>query len=402
MRRVRDALLVDLQNPRVITSADARVGMQGMGGIGKSVLAAALARDRETRRSYPDGIVWISCGQNLTSDNLLNRLRDLTRHLGADDTFQSLPQGQGVLRELFQAKAVLLVLDDVWHAADAQTFWLPRPRCRTLVTTRDAGVLHALNGELVSVSLFTRPEALQLLAEAVGVEASALPAEAREIVDECGLLPPALALSGGMAKKRGGDFRSVLERLRHADLEKIADRESVNETHVNVWHAMRASIEVLSEGERRRFAELAVFPEKESVPEAAIATLWEFAGGLNKLDTEELLINFAERSLILLAQTDGTSGRFQRSCSLHLGKDDEQARAARRLLVSLLKLKLLRSLALGEQVPRLNFSTCVPASRAIVSLNRRLWKLSHLRSNKLSHTSEAKKILELPILAQVT
>jgi hypothetical protein len=211
-----------------------------------------------------------------------------------------------------------------------------------------------------------------LLAEAVGVEASALPAEAREIVDECGLLPPALALSGGMAKKRGGDFRSVLERLRHADLEKIADRESVNETHVNVWHAMRASIEVLSEGERRRFAELAVFPEKESVPEAAIATLWEFAGGLNKLDTEELLINFAERSLILLAQTDGTSGRFQRSCSLHLGKDDEQARAARRLLVSLLKLKLLRSLALGEQVPRLNFSTCVPASRAIVSLNRRL------------------------------
>jgi len=99
--------------------------MQGMGGIGKSVLAAALARNRQVRQSYPDGIAWISCGQNLAADALLNCLRDLVRHLGGDDTFQSLPQGQGVLRELLQAKAVLLVLDDVWQATDAKTFTLP-------------------------------------------------------------------------------------------------------------------------------------------------------------------------------------------------------------------------------------------------------------------------------------
>lgn len=46
MRRVRDALLVDLQEPQVITGADARVGMQGMGGIGKSALGAAWVRGR--------------------------------------------------------------------------------------------------------------------------------------------------------------------------------------------------------------------------------------------------------------------------------------------------------------------------------------------------------------------
>lgn len=51
LRKLKEAVLVDLQKP-VIVSGTARVGVQGMGGIGKSVLAAALARDREVRRSY--------------------------------------------------------------------------------------------------------------------------------------------------------------------------------------------------------------------------------------------------------------------------------------------------------------------------------------------------------------
>src|ERR1039457_1347819 len=72
------------RKPQVITGADARVGMQGMGGIGKSVLAAALARNSQVRQSYPDGVVWISCGQKLNDDDLLKRQRDLARHLGGD------------------------------------------------------------------------------------------------------------------------------------------------------------------------------------------------------------------------------------------------------------------------------------------------------------------------------
>ena len=313
MRRVRDALLVDLQKPQVITGADARVGMQGMGGIGKSVLAAALARNREVRQCYPDGVVWIATGQKLTDDDLLKRQRDLARHLGGDDTFASLAQGQGVLRQLLAAKAVLLVLDDVWRAADAQAFDVLGPRCRMLVTTRDKGILDALHGELVPVSLFTEPEALQLLADAVNtrdnpVSVDDLPPEAHEVVRECGCLPLALALCGGMARKRGGDFHSVLERLRRADLEKIADRESINEQHRSIWRAMQASVEMLPDDEQQRFAELAVFATDQTVPEAAAATLWSHTGDLNDLDTEELLINLAERSLIQLDQKTEADG----------------------------------------------------------------------------------------------
>ncbi len=315
MRRVRDALLVDLQKPQVITGADARVGMQGMGGIGKSVLAAALARNRQVRQSYPDGVVWIACGQKLTDDDLLKRQRDLARHLGGDDKFSSLDQGKGALRQLLAAKAVLLVLDDVWRAADAQPFDVLGPRCRMLVTTRDKGILDTLHGELVPVSLFTERESLQLLAEAVNVAPAALPAEAREVARECGCLPLALALCGGMAKS-GHAWSDIVEALREADLEWPENREAV-EQHRTIWNAMKVSYDALPEQEKPRFAELAVFVADQAVPEAAAATLWEYTGQLSARNSSKLLINLAERSLIQLDQKTVVGGKVRRRFRLH-------------------------------------------------------------------------------------
>lgn len=129
LRRVKNALLVDLQKPVVISGAASRVGMQGMGGIGKSVLAAAIARDPEVRRSYPDGIIWVAVGHQ---PDRVRLQRDVARHLGSQEPFQTEVQGQGVLRQLLAQKAVLLVLDDVWQAADAQAFDVLGPRCRML------------------------------------------------------------------------------------------------------------------------------------------------------------------------------------------------------------------------------------------------------------------------------
>ncbi len=63
IKALRDLLLVDLQKPVVVSGVAARVGLQGMGGIGKSVLASALAHGPEVRRAFPDGIFWITLGQ---------------------------------------------------------------------------------------------------------------------------------------------------------------------------------------------------------------------------------------------------------------------------------------------------------------------------------------------------
>ena len=43
---------------------DTRIGLHGMGGIGKTVLAIDLVNDGEVRRAFPDGIFWLDTGSD--------------------------------------------------------------------------------------------------------------------------------------------------------------------------------------------------------------------------------------------------------------------------------------------------------------------------------------------------
>ena len=69
-----------------------------------------------------------------------------------------------MLGKLLADKAVLLLLDDVWDPAHAHAFDMLGPRCRAVITTRDAALITALGGTPHQVQLPTEPEALHLLA----------------------------------------------------------------------------------------------------------------------------------------------------------------------------------------------------------------------------------------------
>lgn len=117
IRALRDALLSDLQSKPVgITGEQPRVGLHGMGGIGKSVLACVLAHDRQVRQSYPDGIFWLPFGQQ---PNLVQLQRNVAKALGDEGAFENDAQGRAKLRELLLEKAALLICDDVWENQDA-------------------------------------------------------------------------------------------------------------------------------------------------------------------------------------------------------------------------------------------------------------------------------------------
>ena|SRR5579862_1650692 len=95
------------------------MGVQGMGGIGKSVLANALARDLQARRAFPDGILRTPVGQQPT---IFELQRQVATALGDEALFNDVHAGKETLRVLLANHVALLGLDDVWKRSDADAF----------------------------------------------------------------------------------------------------------------------------------------------------------------------------------------------------------------------------------------------------------------------------------------
>ena len=62
LRTLKTILIHSDKDTGIIGRARA-AGLRGMGGVGKTVLAAALIHDPEVRSAFPYGIVWLNCGR---------------------------------------------------------------------------------------------------------------------------------------------------------------------------------------------------------------------------------------------------------------------------------------------------------------------------------------------------
>jgi len=279
------------------------VGVRGMGGIGKSVLAAALARDPQVRAAFPDGVVWLPLGRE---PNLVARLEDLALALtGRRERFRDPIQGRGILRSLVENKAALVILDDVWDHRHAEPLLVLGGRGRVLLTTRNREVLDALEAQVHSLDVLPEDKALRLLADWAGQRVADLPEEARQVAEECGYLPLALAMVGAFVRRNPERWDRALHRLRKANLDRLKTLFP-GYPYPNLLAALEVSVEALGEADRVRYHDLAVFPEEEPIPLAALETLWAPLG-LDEDDVWDLAEEFISRSLARWADEGRTA-----------------------------------------------------------------------------------------------
>ena len=166
------------------------------------------------------------------------------------------------------------------------------------------------------MQLPTLAEAQDLLAAAAEVEIADLPPAAGQVIDQCGRLPLAMTLCGGMIAG-GSRWDDLLDALGEHDLEYLSTDHPPEEQHESIWRAMNVSVLALAEEQRDRFAELAVFAIDRGAPEIVIETLWGHTAGFNARQSRKLLVEFTRRSLITTTRGPQADDQSPSQITLH-------------------------------------------------------------------------------------
>jgi hypothetical protein len=300
LTRVYDLLQIGDSAATDVTPA----ALQGMGGIGKTTVAATLGRLTTIRQVFPDGVLWATLGPR---PNVRAFLEMWGRALGID----LLPEHDEracrdrLLGVLFQRK-VLILIDDVWDVRAAQYFLVGGPQCRTLFTTREAPIAHTLatSQRTVRVDVLQPEHAFLLLSRLAPEAAASNVAIAQRVCEKLEYLPLALTLAGRMLASEA-DVPRRMQRLlgelierRDARLQLVQSegRAGVSEEHpISLGAILGMSIDRLSPGDQQRFAMLAVFGGEPLTWEIeGSAAVWE----CSMEEAETTIAHLIQRGLV--------------------------------------------------------------------------------------------------------
>ena len=252
-----------------------KIGAHGMGGVGKTTIAAALVHDKDVQSSFTK-IVWLSVGQEPAIRELQDSCHfQLTNcHLPEESKTQT--EVLQVLRKAAEGVNMLLVLDDVWESKHEKPFTCldPDNSSRLLVTTRIRGLMQ--NSTEVEMGVLDQPEALKLLLTTADIdirdtdESSDEYRIATEIVELCGCLPLTLAIAGGMIAENAQLIsEDILEAM--TEKQELEDDEGMTvETRV-ISSSVRMMIKSAGKNKSclsKVFNFFACFPEDVPVPAA--------------------------------------------------------------------------------------------------------------------------------------
>lgn len=140
--------------------------LSGMGGVGKTVLAARIAY--RLRAHFPDGVLWARLEMG---NSPMPILRLFAAACGADvREYEDVESRSQAVRMVLADKRVLVVLDNVYDSQQVMPLLPPTGPGAVLLTTRRRNLLLAEGANHLHLEPFVLPESLALLERLLGTK----------------------------------------------------------------------------------------------------------------------------------------------------------------------------------------------------------------------------------------
>ncbi|MBT1092425.1 tetratricopeptide repeat protein [Streptomyces sp. Tu102] len=265
--------------------------VHGLGGIGKSTLAAKWAAGRTG--SY-NPVWWITAG---TPDDLESGLADLAVALqpALRDVLSPQARSEQAVRWLAEREGWLLVLDNVSDPADVRQLLGRTTGGRFLITTRRASGWHGI-AEPLSLDVLEPPQAVELFGRINGGTADGV----EELCAELGCLPLAVEQAAAYcaeARITPGAYRELLARRPERVFASAAEGADGEQTVARVW---RVTMDRLADTPvAERVLRVIAWWAPDGIPRAYLEPLADAP------DVTEALRRLAAHSMISLRE-DGT------------------------------------------------------------------------------------------------
>ncbi|XP_058787836.1 disease resistance protein SUMM2-like [Vicia villosa] len=244
------------------------VGLQGIGGTGKTTLAKEVGKKLKQSKQF----TYIIDTTVSFSPNIKKIQDDIAGPLGLTfDGCSESDRSKKLWKGLTSGEKILLILDDVWGDIDFEEIGIPysdnHNGCRILVTTRNVLVCNKLEcSKTIRLEFLSQDDAWEMFkrhASLTEISSKSLLDKGFKIANECQGLPIAIAVIASSLKgKHQVEWDVALKSLKkHAPIHEIDD------DLVKIYECLKFSYDNMNDGKSKRlFLLCSVFPEDEEIP----------------------------------------------------------------------------------------------------------------------------------------
>jgi WD40 repeat protein len=148
---------------KILAGSQPITAITGIPGVGKSVLALSLCKDRILAAAFPDGVIWLDFQK---AGGLAHIQTLLETFLGTPPRLDAPGRAEMAVCRLLAERAILIVLNDVYDIAQVTPFLTGDSRSSILLTTQNAHIAYSLGAAIVHLNPLGREHSLNLLRQA--------------------------------------------------------------------------------------------------------------------------------------------------------------------------------------------------------------------------------------------